>query len=121
MANSIEGIYLGAGATKMVGKDSNYAVRNFWVDVTKNDAYPSPVEFQLTQDNCVKVETLKPKARVEVYFNLEGRKWEKDGKSGVMNTVKAYRIDVIEKRSSVQNASAGGVPISNGGDDDLPF
>jgi len=120
MANTVEGIYLGAGKTQMFGKNNDYAVRKFWVDTSRNPEYPSPVEFQLAQDNCVKVDNIKPNQRVEVAFNLEGRKWEKDGKSGVMNTIKAYKIDIIEKRSAVVgNQAPSDLPST--GDDDLPF
>lgn len=119
MANSIEGIFLGAGKTQMVGKNQDYPVRKFWIDVSNNEQYPKPVEFDLNGDNTVKVDNIPKNQRVEVYFHLEGFKWEKDGKSGVMNKVKAYKIDIIQKVSSVQQNNTSFVPESQ--DDDLPF
>lgn len=118
MANSIEGIFLGASKTQLVGKNNDYQIRKFYVDVSRNPEYPSPVEFQLTQDNCVKVDNLKPNQKVEVFFNLEGRKYEKDGKTGVFNTIKAYKIDVIIRQSAVANND---IAMPEEIEGDLPF
>jgi hypothetical protein len=130
MANlSITGKFLGASARREVGTNKT-PVRDFWIDCTTNPDWPNTPQFELKgEEKCALADGLAKGQEVEVFFNLEGRKWEKDGKRGVYNTVRAWRIVVVERTNAVNanrpaapaSVVPGPAPITAGQEEDLPF
>lgn len=119
MANSITGIFLGGGAIRQIS--DTFRVRAFWVDISDRPDYPNTPEFQLANDKVVLIDNLKKGDQVEVFFGLRGRKWEKDGKSGVNTNLDAYKILKVEKHSTLPESTATVLPVGSDQDENLPF
>jgi len=85
--------------------------------VKDNDKYPNEFIIQLTQENVDTIEAHKVGDKVEVSYNLRGKKWtNKNGEDLYFTTLEAWRILGEGKHSATQTA----IPIQ-GYEDDLPF
>ncbi|PQA59143.1 DUF3127 domain-containing protein [Siphonobacter curvatus] len=122
--NSVVGQFLGAG--KIITSDKGYKSRVFWINLSDDPSRPNPCEFELRNDNVSLVNELKKDETLEASFRLNGFKWEKDGRSGVMTRLQVYRITKID-RTRVQ-AEAGQEPetgftlkTEENQTEDLPF
>lgn len=104
---------------KAAAKPFEYAegktIHKFWVDVDTDTQYPSIAEFNFF-NNKVDISQLKAGDEITVNFNISGRKWEKDGKSGFNQSLIVWKIDTAQpaQQKPVQNATTDGT-------DDLPF
>lgn len=115
MSNSVTGLYLGHSSVRQATE--NFTVRNFWLDISDNPEYPNTPEFQLINDKVNLTEQLTKGERVEVYFRVRGKKWAKDGKSGVNTNLDCYQIQKVTKQAVVSATS----PATSGNDEELPF
>lgn len=95
-SNTITGKFLGANKPKSYGQN-NYQVQSFFVDNSNSPEYQSTPEFQLTGNYIGMVDTIQKGQEVVVHFNIEGRKWEKDGRRGVITNLKAWKVEVVQK------------------------
>lgn len=93
-----------------------------FVLVDDSTEYPQTLQFQLTQDNCSKLDNCQAGDRLLVKFNLRGREWTNpQGEVKVFNSLDAW---FIQKEDVANNAPT---PISNTTiiedleDDGLPF
>lgn len=85
----LTGKYFGAKPTQLVGQN-NYAIRNFYLDITDNPEYPPPPEFQLKGDKVNLVDNLQRGQTITVKFNIDGRKYTNhEGKAGVITNLNA--------------------------------
>ncbi len=78
----------------------SFKKREFILDHTENNNgrdFTDLIKFQVTQDRCSTLDTLKVDDLVKVTFNIRGRKWDKDGRSGYFTSLEAWKI---EKTSS---------------------
>jgi len=77
-----------------------FSKREFVLTTEASTPYPQHVSFQLTQDKCSILDTLKEGEEVKVVFNLRGREW--NGPDGVkyFNTLEAWKIERITGGSS---------------------
>jgi len=82
-----------------------------------NSEYPQDIQFQLTQDNCSKLDNVSVGDRLTVKFNLRGRAWN-DPKTG--NDRYFNSLDVWHIQKEEVNAPQ---PVSMSQDEasDLPF
>ena len=65
-----------------------FAVENFWIDI--DGKYPTQAQFQV---NNQAVQCDFPKGtEIEIHFNVQGRKWEKDDRSGFAQNLVAWKI-----------------------------
>jgi hypothetical protein len=95
--------------------------------ITDNSSqYPQHISFQLTQDKCSLIDSVKIGDEIKVFFNLRGREWKspKDGELKYFNSLEAWKI---EKAGAPASSSA---PVSepdvtsfsaSEGESDLPF
>jgi hypothetical protein len=95
--------------------------------ITDNSSqYPQHISFQLTQDKCSLIDSVKVGDEIKVFFNLRGREWKspKDGELKYFNSLEAWKI---EKAGATTASSA---PVSepdvtsfsaSEGESDLPF
>ena len=86
--------------------------------------YPQYLQFQLTQDKCPLLDKFNTGQVVTVHFNLQGRSWEKDGKTSYFNSLVAWRIEAKGSGSSehIETVQAEVVQPSDPlGDSELPF
>lgn len=126
---SISGKFLGAGKTESVGVNA-FKIRKFWIDVPNNqsDTKNTP-EFQLTNEKCSLVDSFKPGDEVEIFFNVNGRKWEKEStdenglpikKSGVNTNLNAWKINKITRQAATVSEVVATIEEQDAVDD-LPF
>ncbi len=96
--------------------------------IETEEQYPQVLMFQLVQDKTNLIDTFNMGDKIEVFFNLRGREWQKDPSSEVkvFNTLDAWRIQKLE---AMQSQSPQDVPSSGANEDvspaspedDLPF
>ena len=83
---------------------------------TFDEKYPQFLTFQVVNDKCDLLTSLKVNEVVEVSYNLRGREWTSpEGTTKYFNTVEAWSINLSSE--PVQTKSAP----TNEDDDDLPF
>jgi hypothetical protein len=71
-----------------------FSKREFVVETP--DQYPQQILFQLTQDKCSILDSLKVGQEVDVHLNIRGRSWQNpQGETKYFNTLEAWKIDVL--------------------------
>jgi hypothetical protein len=71
-----------------------FSKREFVVETP--DQYPQLILFQLTQDKCSLLDSLKVGQEVDVHLNIRGRSWQNpQGETKYFNTLEAWKIDVL--------------------------
>ena len=108
----------------------SFRKREFVVEFAENPQYPEFVKFELIQDKCDLLDSMKAGDMVTVSFNLKGRKWtDPQGQVKYFNSLQAWRIT---PEQAAAPAAGGGAPpppsandepewLASGDDDDLPF
>ena len=93
--------------------------------IETEEQYPQVLMFQLVQDKTNLIDQFSIGDKVEIFFNLRGREWQKDPSAEirVFNTLDAWRIQKVE---AMQETTAGDIspaePIEPAStEDDLPF
>lgn len=103
--------------------------REFVVEIM-DGAYTQLVKFQMTQNNCDKLNDYKEGDDVKVTFNLRGREWTSpQNEIKYFNTLDAWKIDsqsAPAQQAAPTNAAASfpsptDAPPATGSNDDLPF
>ena len=93
--------------------------------IETEEQYPQVLMFQLVQDKTNLIDQFNLGDKVEIFFNLRGREWQKDPSAEikVFNTLDAWRIQKIESMTPDATAdlhtSDPVAPASP--EDDLPF
>ena len=83
--------------------------------------YTEEVKFQLTQNNCEKLNYSKVGDKVEVKFNIKGRRWEKDGKTSWFTNLDAWFVKGVEEGSTPAQSQPSPGPTAEDTTEDLPF
>lgn len=112
--------------------NATFRKREFVVEYSENPNYPQFIKFETIQEKCDDLNHFKIGDRVEVSFNLKGRKWiNQQNQEVFFNTLDAWRI--VKLDSATNNNSSTSTPITshtNQSDetfssleenDDLPF
>ena len=94
--------------------------------IETEEQYPQVLMFQLAQDKTNLIDQFSLGDKVEVFFNLRGREWQKDPEAEirVFNTLDAWRIQKVEAMQTTENTDvpAAAEPIAPASEeDDLPF
>ncbi len=67
--------------------------RELVVEYGENPQYPEFLKFELIQDKCELLDEFSKGQKIEVHFNLKGRKWtDPKGVIKYFNTLQAWRI-----------------------------
>lgn len=101
--------------TKFKQITEKFGVEKLYLDITDNPEYPNIAEFQIINQK-LKTDFVKG-VELEVYFNVQGRKWKKDDRSGFAQNLSAWKIleAPIEQQTPPENYS------NDNTSDDLPF
>lgn len=96
--------------------------RVFWLK-EQADKYPNHWAIELQNSNMSLIDNFKINDRVTCNINITGRYWEKNGKSGCINTLKCWKI-VKDNNVAVGPVKQSSAPqqkeeLDNFGD--LPF
>lgn len=103
-----------------------FSKREFVIEIEneRNPQYNDFVKFQLSNANTAKVDGMGVGDTIEVKFDINGRKWEKEGKVNYFTTLNAW--DVVAKTKGSQPAQAPAsapapAPAAKPEESDLPF
>lgn len=72
----------------------NFTKRTFILAQTR-DEYPQTWEVTLTQKNTALINNFKQGDVITCHCELDGKEWTKDGRSGVINTVRCWKIELV--------------------------
>jgi hypothetical protein len=99
----------------------SFQKREFVLETEENNGgniYNQNIKFQLIQKGCGEIDSSNVGDVVKVHFNLQGRKWEKDGKTSYFNSLNAWRI---EKLKAIPQSGQSAEPTVEDSQDKLPF
>jgi hypothetical protein len=110
--------------------NERFKKREFVIET--EEQYSQTLIFQLVQDKTNIIDNFKIGDKIEVYFNLRGREWQRDTDSEirVFNTLDAWRIEKLTENDSItsevndQNIDAATKSeniLKDEDEDDLPF
>jgi hypothetical protein len=90
--------------------------------IETEEQYPQVLMFQLVQDKTNLIDQFSVGDKVEIFFNLRGREWQKDPSAEikVFNTLDAWRIQKVEAMQPTDMPPAEPVAPASP-EDDLPF
>ena len=71
---------------------NSFEKRVFWLDDV-SETYPNIWQLELWNKDCVMIDSYKVGDFVTVYIDIKGKYWARDGKEGVMNTLKCWNIE----------------------------
>lgn len=115
MANSYEatGKVIAVFDTQQV-KDT-FKKREFVIEI-EDGQYPQQIKFQVTQDKCSTLDSVKVDSTVKVLFNLRGKPFKnRDGQTVWFNNMEAWRVETV-------TGAATAKPTDHTDDfDDVPF
>lgn len=69
----------------------NFEKRVFWVEET-TDKYPNTYQLEFQQGECNRLDSFKSGDQVECSVDVRGRWYSKNGKEGVINSLKCWRL-----------------------------
>jgi len=74
---------------------ASFKKREFVIEVVneRNSDWNDLIKFQLTQNNCSLLDQIETGDNIKVFFNIRGRKWEKDGKTSYFSNLEAWKIE----------------------------
>jgi len=103
---------------------SKFRKREFILTDNSSSQYPQHISFQLTQDKCNLLDSVREGDNITVHFNLRGREWTSpQGEIKYFNTLEAWKIDKqgasapAESQHQVTSIADPVMPDK----DDLPF
>lgn len=70
--------------------------RDFVIEIInqRNPQYNDLILFQLTNDNCERIDNIQIGEEIQVTFDIRGRKWTSpEGRVSYFNTLSAWRVD----------------------------
>jgi hypothetical protein len=115
------------GVIKVV-KDTVQVTEKFqkreFVITDNGTMYPQDISFQLSQDNCAKLDGYKVGENIEVSFNIRGREWTSpQGEVKYFNTLDAWRIEKVGASPQDMNQPQETHVLDETAEDDsdLPF
>lgn len=108
-----------------VDVNATFKKREFVIEVSneRNKDWNDFIKFQLTQDKCSTLDAFNIGESIKVFFNIRGRKWEKDGKVNYFSNLEAWKLEKVTdagQDSPLPQFNEIEIPPS-GPNDDLPF
>ncbi|HOP13259.1 DUF3127 domain-containing protein [Lentimicrobium sp.] len=91
-----------------------------------NSSFTEMLKFQLTQDRCSLIDAYNTGQDIRLWFNLRGRKWEKDGNVNYFTNLEAWKIEgaaaAPEQQAGTSLPDSGtGAAAADELTNDLPF
>lgn len=90
-----------------------------------NSSFTEMIKFQLTQERCNLIDQMSAGQEVRVFFNLRGRKWEKDGNVNYFTNLEGWKVELLSAQGSAPSSTlpdpASLPDLKEEASDDLPF
>ena len=100
-----------------VAVSDKFSKREFVVETEENN-YKQHVKLQLSKDRCSVLDKFNIGDTVKAIFNVNGRRWEKDGKVSYFNTLDCWKLELVESGGVQQEPD---LEFEATPDGDLPF
>lgn len=101
--------------------------REFVLETRENvgtSEFVETIKFQLTQDRCDLIDSIRVGDDAKVAFNVRGRRWEKNGQVNYFNNLEAWKMEKVSADEPVGNMppppTEADIPAEEP-TDDLPF
>ena len=107
-----------------VAVNDKFQKREFVLETEENaggSVYTQNIKFQLIQAKCSEIDNSTVGSVIKVHFNLQGRKWEKDGKVSYFNSLNAWRIEASSGIETPPQSQPSQMAEPEGTGDALPF
>lgn len=92
--------------------------RELIIEYAESPQYKEYLKFEMINDKCSLVDSLKVGDDVDVFFNLRGRPWtDKTGKKSYFNSLQLWRVNVLSGAAEYTVPAS----VTPADDDDLPF
>lgn len=113
-----------------VQRTESFRTREFVVEKTDDingRTITNYIKFQCVQDKTAIIDRVNTGDNIKVYFNIKGSKWEKEGRTGYITNLDAWRIEQIMAPTGKQGDTDFLEPLDTfsatpaGSADDLPF
>lgn len=95
----------------------SFQKREFVIKIEDSE-YPQYVSLQLKQDKCPILDRYEEGTKLVVTFNINGRKWTKDGETKYFNSLDAWKLEAVGTTGEATQRNYEAVPQEK---DDLPF
>jgi single-strand DNA-binding protein len=82
--------------------------REFVLEIPSGN-FAEQVKFQLTQDKCELLDRFKEGDEINVFFNLKGKPYTKDGVTTYFNNLDVWRLDAA-KEEKIKDANEPPLP-----------
>ncbi len=112
----------------IVNVSESFKKREFVVETSETNGsmtFNEQIKFQLTRDKCDIIDSFNINDPVRVFFNIKGRRWEKDGKVSYFNNLDVWKIDAVNNSSNsrIDDIPLPDEPASQIADeeDEVPF
>lgn len=108
-----------------VNVTDSFRKREFVIETTDNGGssqFTEQIKFQLTRDKCELLDNFGMNDNLRVFFNIRGRRWEKEGKVSYFTNLEAWKIDRVGG-TQADDAPLPDEPTAFGidEDDEVPF
>jgi hypothetical protein len=100
---------------------SGFKKREFVLEYAENPSYPEFIKLEVIQDKCDLLNNLNKGQKVDVNYNLKGRKWTNPkGEEVYFNTIQAWRVvESVEPHDITPEFDVNQASATE--PDDLPF
>lgn len=101
----------------------NFEKRVCWIKETDAEKYPEHYSVEFHQANGNLLDKFKSGDHVRVEVNVRGKKWSKDGKESIFNSLVGWKIEKVGQQPASQPAApqAQTPAIDDEPLNDLPF
>lgn len=124
MANSYEAVGSLAVIMDTQQVKDTFKKRDFVLEIADGN-YPQHIKFQVTQDRCALLDTMKVGQQVKVLFNLRGRPFQnREGQTVYYTNLEAWRIEGASAAAPASTDYSQISPAQSGAKDDfddVPF
>jgi hypothetical protein len=107
---------------------NNFEKKVFYLKEPDTEKYPQTFSIELHQGDTNKLDSFSYGDVVTCHINIKGREWVKGERSGCINTLQCWKIELVNKQSETQPApqpapvkSTVWTAAGEGVTDELPF
>ena len=97
----------------------SFKKREFVLEL-EDGAYTQLIKFQLTQNNCDKLEPFNEGDMMKINFSLRGREYTKEGRTSYFTNLDAWRLESLENNTFKAAPQTAAEPNSFPTADDAP-
>lgn len=97
--------------------------RVVWVKETDAEQYPEHYSIEFQQGKVILLDKSKVGDHVNISVNVRGKKWKKDGRESIFNSLVGWKIEKVGQQSTNQPAApqAQTPAVDDEPLNDLPF